>query len=644
VSQRSINQYTVDNIRGGGRTKSYSHNLNLNYNVPLKNIPLLDFASLKAQYNAEFYWEAASLNVDSLGNVIQNGQNRQVNFNLDFEKLYRKSGYLKKIEGGNNKGRKTTQSRARGRTSNAADDKKDGGKDDKDKKEREVTVVEKVFIRPLLLLRDVKLTYKEDLSTTVPGFTPQTSILGMNPDFSSPGWDFVAGWQPDITPTDRSNWLHQGADQGWFSESRFLNQQINQTQQQNFEARIELEPFQDFEVDISFRKRYSNNHLEEFKNLGGPGNLDYQQIALNDIGSFEMTYFSLNTFFTKDLYALFDGFEASRSTISNRIAVRAAEQGVSNALDEHPDDTGYKLGLGRQSDQVLVPAFIANYTGINPNDVDLDFVQTVSSWRYIPAPNWDVNYNGLSKLAFFKDIFSSFSIKHGYKSIMRVNNFNSDPVYNNLLLDVDPLAVYSEVEQQSQNYYSRIEIPQMTITESFSPLIGIDIKTKSDMNLNFEYRKARELGMNFNGKELVNQISEEIVFGFGYTFENVDIPFLTRSGGNNKKKDRNSDKSQDKILKLGGSGKITDNRGQEMLVNVDFSFRDDETVNFNVDGQRLTTRGTTAIRINPSVEYDVNQSLALRLFFDYSRTVPKITSSFPLTNAQGGVTVRFKLN
>jgi cell surface protein SprA len=81
-----------------------------------------------------------------------------------------------------------------------------------------------------------------------------------------------------------------------------------------------------------------------------------------------------------------------------------------------------------------------------------------------------------------------------------------------------------------------------------------------------------------------------------------------------------------------------------MLVNVDFSFRDDETVNFNIDGQRLTTRGTTAIRVNPSVEYDVNQSLALRLFFDYSRTVPKITSSFPLTNAQGGVTVRFKLN
>ncbi|GLR16897.1 T9SS outer membrane translocon Sov/SprA [Portibacter lacus] len=642
VSEREIRDYTTNNIRNGGRTKSYSHNLNVNYNVPLKNIPILDFASLKAQYNADFYWEAASLNVDSLGNVIQNGQNRQVNLNFDFEKLYKKSGYLKKIEGGKSNARTAARSRARGRTTEKADSKDKDGKEEK-KKEREVSVVEKAMIRPLLLLRDVKLTYKEDLSTTVPGFVNQTSILGMNPDFSSPGWDFVAGLQPNINPTNKSNWLYKGAEQGWFSESRFLNQQLNQTQQQNFEARIELEPFKDFEIDINFRKRYSQNHLEEFKNLGTPGNLDFQQLALNDIGSFEVTYFSLNTFFNDNYQDMFNNFQSSRAIISERLAVRAAERGVPDALEAHPDDPNYYQGLGRQSDQVLVPAFIANYTGISPNDVDLDYVEKISALKYIPAPNWDINYNGLSKLGMFKDIFSSFSIKHGYKSVMRVNNFNSDPVYNNLLIQDDPLAIYSELEQQSQNYYSRLEIPQLTISEQFAPLIGIDVKTKTDMNLNFEYRKSRELGMNFNGKELVNQNSEEIIFGFGYTFENIDIPFLTRSGGKKKSKSRKDD-GKEKILQLGKSGKITDNRGQEMLVNVDFSFRDDETWNFNIDGEQLRTRGSTSVRINPSVEYDVSQTLALRLFFDYSKTIPKITSSYELTNMQGGITIRFKLN
>lgn len=644
VSNREIADYRNDNIRDFGRTKTYSHNININYNVPLKNIPLLDFTTLKAQYNADFYWEAASLNVDSLGNVIQNGQNRQLNFNMDFEKLYKKSKYLKKIDGGNSSS--SRRSTARSRTKSTKNDTKadDKGDKKKDKKEREVSMAEKIIIRPLLLLRDFRFTYKEDFSTTVPGFSNQTNILGMNQDFTAPGWDFVSGIQPNIDPTNSSNWLYQGADKDWFSTSRFLNQQINQSNQQNFEAKIELEPFKDFEIDINFRKRYSNNHLEEFKNTTNAANPVFQQIALNDIGSFEVTYFSMNTFFNDDFQALFQSFEDSRATISERLADRAVRAGAANAGDPHDIDEGYQYGYGRQSDAVLVPAFIATYTGIDPGLVDLDFVTTLSAWNYIPAPNWDLNYNGLSKLDFFKDIFSSFSIKHGYKSVMRVNNFNSDPVYNNLITQGSNTAIYEELEQQSANYFSRIEIPQLTISESFAPLIGIDIKTKSDMNLNFEYRKTRELGMNFNGKELVESNTEEIIFGFGYTFQNVDIPFLTGSGKNKKTRSKDEKKP---LLQLGGdSGKITDTRGRELLVNVDFSFRDDVVANYTIDldGDAEKTRGSQSLRINPSMEYDVNQNLALRLFFDYSRTIPVVLTSFPLTNAQGGITLRFKLN
>ncbi len=638
VTNREIKDYTANNIKDFGRTKSYSHNLNINYNVPLKNIPILDFASLKAQYNADFYWEAASLNVDTLGNVIQNGQNRQLNLNFDFEKLYRKSNYLKQIDTGKNSSANRSSSRSRATTTPKSGDSKDDSK--KEKKEREISAAEKIMLRPILLVRNIKMTYKEDLSTIVPGFVNKTSILGMNPDFTAPGWDFVAGIQPNIDPADRSNWLYQGAEEGWFSKSRFLNQQVNQSKQQNFDARIELEPVRDFEIDIFFRKKYSNNHLEEFKNTTDAFNPLYQQIALNDIGSFEITYFSMNTFFNNDLKGLFDNFQSSRETISQRLAVRAAEAGAANALDPHNIDEGYQYGLGRQSDQVLVPAFIATYTGINPTDVDLDFVNTISLWNYIPAPNWEVNYNGFSKLDLFKDIFSSFNIKHGYKSVMRVNNFNSDPVYNNLIVQ-GASTIYTQLEQQSQNYFSRLEIPQLTISEQFSPLIGIDIKTKTDLNLNFEYRKARELGMNFNGKELVESNTEEIVFGFGYTFENVDIPFLTGSGKQKKKKDPNKDSR----IKIGGdTGKITDNRGKELLVNVDFSFRDDVVWNYSIDGPADKTRGSQSIRINPSMEYDVNQNLGLRLFFDYSRTIPVVNTSYPLTNAQGGLTLRFKLN
>jgi cell surface protein SprA len=56
------------------------------------------------------------------------------------------------------------------------------------------------------------------------------------------------------------------------------------------------------------------------------------------------------------------------------------------------------------------------------------------------------------------------------------------------------------------------------------------------------------------------------------------------------------------------------------------------------------SRGSTTISINPSIDYQLNRRLALRLFTDYRRTIPKTSQSFPLTTINGGITIQFKLN
>ena len=76
----------------------------------------------------------------------------------------------------------------------------------------------------------------------------------------------------------------------------------------------------------------------------------------------------------------------------------------------------------------------------------------------------------------------------------------------------------------------------------------------------------------------------------------------------------------------------------------DFSFRDDITYKHILD-QNITepTRGLKSIRISPSIDYAINDQLTLRWFVDYNRTVPATSQSFPITNIQGGLTVRFTL-
>ncbi|MBK9733712.1 MAG: cell surface protein SprA [Saprospiraceae bacterium] len=107
-----VNSYRNRNIKKLGRSKNYNHNISLNYKLPFKSIPILDWISGGADYKADYAWDGGSLiRIDNeiqadgtignpLGNTIRNGQNAGINFTFSFDKLYGKSNYLKSIETG----------------------------------------------------------------------------------------------------------------------------------------------------------------------------------------------------------------------------------------------------------------------------------------------------------------------------------------------------------------------------------------------------------------------------------------------------------------------------------------------------------------------------------------------------------------
>jgi cell surface protein SprA len=52
-----------------GRTTSFRHNYNVNYNVPINKIPLLNWISLTARYSGDYQWLTAPLATPFLGNL-----------------------------------------------------------------------------------------------------------------------------------------------------------------------------------------------------------------------------------------------------------------------------------------------------------------------------------------------------------------------------------------------------------------------------------------------------------------------------------------------------------------------------------------------------------------------------------------------
>lgn len=686
------------NIRNLGRTKNYNHNFNVNWQLPINKIPFLSWVQVKAQYSGNYTWSAAALNTQNLGNVIQNGQVRQVNTDFNFESIYRGSKYLSKIDrkpgtststnnrnnstGPNRRGtapggpapappgdlknvdprkakdpRVATQPQQAGSTgggdpAEATDadgkpkkgKKAKGGADDEDKdKEREPSVAERIALRPLLLLRKARFNYQENLGTIVPGFTQTTRFLGQSQGFVAPGWDFVGGLQPDIANRDFSDpanydWLQRAAQRGWISDDILMNQQVLQNYSQVIDARLTLEPLPDFIIDIDANRNYTKNKSLYFRDTT---QMDAQDIIARrneivhtlprEMGSYTISFIGLNTLFDDsqdEITALFRRFESNRQVISGRLGV-----GV------HDKDLNYTQGYGKTQQDVLIPSFLAAYTNADPSKVKVDKNYSTILFRTLPRPNWRFTYNGLSKLKWFKDIFTSVSISHGYKSTLTVNSFVTDQQFNEENVTGKNL---------NGNYYSRLEIPAIVINEQFSPLFGLDMKMKNGMSFRADMKKSRNLAMSFLDYRLAETRTTDYTIGFGHRIKNVVIPFLQFGKAKTEAKKNSKKKSKIKVdpnASGNNAGGTSAPQGSDLNIKFDVSFRDDITLNHLLDQgiDAQPTRGLRTLRISPSVDYQITKNLNARLFFDYNRSNPKTSQAFPITNMNGGVTVRFSL-
>ncbi len=398
--------------------------------------------------------------------------------------------------------------------------------------------------------------------------------------------------------------------------------------------RLTIEPFRDFRIDISANKTFSKNHTEFFK-VRDANSTNHEHLNPRDVGSYSTTFFALNTLFTglqpiTNTSPLFKQFEANRTVISDRLTASGIP---------HEVDGGYNEGYGRFQQDVLIPAFIAAYTDADANTMDLNL------FNRLPMPNWRLTYNGLSKLKWFKDIFSSVNLTHSYTSKMNVNSFITD-------LDFDANDPF-RLNPITFNYFTEFEIPDLVITEQLQPLIGLDVRTKNDMTARVDFKKARTLAMNFRDYQLSETRTTEFTIGFGYRIKNFIWPF--GSAAKKRKKEKKKKEKEDAKDKLSGGDKSrpglnagdpkgSKTGGNDLDIKFDFSFRDDLTVNHLLDQENSQlTRGLQTIRISPSINYQVNSRLNLRFFFDQSRTIPKTSASFPITNTQAGVTVRFSL-
>ncbi|MFT4153179.1 cell surface protein SprA [Parafilimonas sp.] len=626
------------NFFRGGRNTLYQQKSAISYNFPFGKLPLTDWITGRYSYAAAYNWTAASLLATSLGNTIENSQQNSLAAEFDLTRLYAKSKFLNAISQPEDTNtvspargsiqppkpraeiiRDSAGNKLRGAAKRHALQKWRQQKRDYRTQLRNNRQVSgpagpvKAAAQLLTMVKHASLSYNETYSSQVPGITTGTGWLGQDQKNNQPGYAYIFGRQPD------TNWLNQKARQGIITTDTTFNLYYYQDFQQQLNLAVQLQPIPDLTIDLTLQKTLSKNYSELFKNTSSSGtDVVFSHLSPSAGGGFSASYISFKTLFKKtspdQVSGTFKKFQDYRLIIANRLAKANPYWDKTYLSDSFP--TGY----GRYQQDVLLPAFIAAYTGKDPNTVSL-INENNSGIKSNPfkgihaLPNWRLTYTGLTKMAGLSDIFSNITITHGYSSTFAMGSFTSSLLYTDSLHLKQP----SYIDSTSGNFVSYYIIPSLTIQEQFSPLIGLDVTTNDQTSVRFSYSKGRTLSLSLTDYAITEVNTNAFSFGGSFRQKGVNMPFKLP------------------FIKV-------DPTKTEMKASLDFSFSNSFQTNSVLDqSSAYTTSGQKTIVIQPSIGYLINNRIDLTLYFEQQRIIPYISSSAPVITTSAGIEARISI-
>ncbi len=650
-----------------GAPYTYQQVFTASWNVPFNRIPYVEALSATASYNANYSWSrTTSTKTDQeLGNTISSVQSWQIDGGINFETLYGKSKYWKNMTQKYTSTRRGRAFRPKTYTQTVVAEKgvaqeiihRLGAEqvtitaNDSTGKRVPVTFkvidMNKISITPRedckaltinivtkdpnittpaqtardmfaylgTMIRRVQVTYRKTNSMTVPGFNPQIGFMGQTKQdgIYAPGWDFAFGFVP-------KDFMERAKANQWLSGDTMIVQPATRATTEDIDIKINLEPLPGLKIQLAGKRYFANSTSIIYS---------YERMQENLTGSFNITSVAIGTIFSRvgtqdENFAneIFDRF------IRNRDIVQARVQSQYNGI-RYPT-TGFMQGkiysvdgnydpkngsVSSKSADVLVPAFLAAYTGRSADKVSLNpFLGILAI-----LPNWNVSYDGLGKLPWMRDHFRSVTLTHAYTCKYSIGSYSSFSTWVPADGDNKMIGFVRDVTTDNPIPSSQYDISSVNISESFSPLIGLNLAMKNSLSLKFEYRKQRNLALNITSVQLSEGHTDEYVVGGGYTIKNLN--FITKNKSGVQKKVSN-----------------------DLKLSVDLSYKNIMTLLRKVEeGITQASSGNKVFTIKIAADYVLSQKINLQLFYDHQSTLPMLSSSYPVKADNVGINIKLML-
>ena len=654
-----------------GTPMKYDQQFMATWQLPLQLIPVLDWTNASLSYNATYNWDrGATVSEDiEMGNTIKNQRQFDLQANLNLLSLYNKNKYLKKINQKFNNTRTTAKKTEKKKKPKLEKEivlspdsatvvehgmftkkvqitaRRTDGRVYKVKFKpinfaqvkilNQDTVRLKLTIIPgpaptedflykavehsarfLMMVRRFNIQFTNSAGMMLPGFRPEIGDIfgqGRSSFGLSPGIGFAFG---DV----RRSYIDEAYEKGWLitDTERDVNAAV-MTSTKNLNIRANLEPITGLKIDLTALRNDTRNTEIQFMYEGMPeimgGNFTMTTIALGS--AFGGSGNAMNNYSSK----AFDKLLANREIIAQRIESKYSglkypdvgfihDKGL-GGMPYNPG-TGNVNGVNRNSADVLIPAFLAAYTGKDPKKVGLTAFPSLKSM----LPNWRVTYDGLIKIPAVKKYFKSVTLSHQYRCSYSVGAFTS--FLNWVDAGQDGLGYIQSILNDNPTPSSPYSISSVSLTEAFSPLLGADATLLNNVTVRADYSTTRNLSLNTTSYQLVEALSKKVTIGLGYKYAEFN-----------------------KVLKM----KKTRDFSNDLTVRLDFSYNKMQSLIRKIDTQLTqATSGNIAKTISFSADYGLSRALTIRAFYDIQINEPLISSaSYPTSNSNYGISLRFSL-
>ncbi len=642
----------------------YRQQFSASLQLPLNKLPIFDWVTSDATYNATYNWLRGTdlENGTNLGNTIANTRQININGNFNMETLYNHFPFLKKA---NERFKKATTNKPKAKKNTKDKNAKQDKKEEKilpknqnawqkevtlmadssiivnhGKKSKKLNVIARTkdgkkyalkykvlddnririnnhdtiqvmlsispkpaadkqwwykpaqsAARVLMMVRSIGISYRNQYAMSIPGFMPNIGdAFGQRTGgVMAPGLGFAFGMVDD-------SYLQKAHDNGWLFNIDSIATPATTNLTTDLQIRATLEPVRDLKIDLNASRTETKARSIQYV---------YEGMPTTQSGTFTMTTISLKS----ALEGIGDANNGFHSASFERFCDMLTSY-------QQRAEAHYGKTVDQYSASVMIPAFLSAYTSSGG-----------SSLSFFPAltrllPNWTIRYTGLSKLPWFRDVFKSVTLNHSYKSIYAVGSYTTNAGTNSLL---------------------GYNVPTVSLNESFSPLLGIDLTFNNNLTAKVEYRTTRVLNLSMTSIQINESRSNDWVVGLAYKISDFNI---FGSNGNRKVKKaqrgkKNAKKEDTSTAKTAPKTGVN----HDLNLRLDFSLRDQASITRDIATRTSAANsGNTALKISFMADYTLSRLLTLSAYYDRQTNTPLLSaSSYPTTTHDFGLSLKFSL-